>query len=380
MMPLEYETLKFVWWVLLGVLLIGFALTDGFDLGVGALLPFVARDDNERRSVINTIGPVWEGNQVWLVLGAGAIFAAWPAVYAMAFSGFYIAMFMALAALIIRPVSFTFRSKSPGLRWRRFWDGALCVSGIVPAIIFGVAVGNVLQGVPFHLDEFHLPVYEGSFLGLLNPFALVCGVIALGMFIVHGASWLAVKTTGAISQRSRNIGFAAALITTVLFALAGVWTAFGLNGYVITSGADPNGPANPLAKQAAIQAGAWLNNYNVHWQIMAAPATGIGAMLLTALMIRGRGEKRLLIMSGLAIAGIIATVGVSMFPFIIPSSSDPRSSLTVWDASSSHLTLFIMAVAAVIFIPVIILYTGFVYRTLRGKVDIKELLASKESY
>lgn len=380
MLPIDYETLKFIWWVLLGVLLIGFAVTDGFDLGVGILLPFVAKTDEERRLVINTVGPVWEGNQVWLVLGAGAIFAAWPAVYAMTFSGFYVAMFIALAGLILRPVSFVFRSKNSDPRWRNFWDRALFVSGILPALIFGVAVGNVLQGVPFHLDEFHLPIYDGSFWGLLNPFALVCGVISVGMFVVHGACWIAAKTDVALGERARSIGFYAAVLVTGLFALCGLWVAFGMDGYVITGGANPAGEANPMTKTVELQAGAWLNNYRIHWLAIAAPVIGLGAMGLTAWMIRGWSERRILFLSGLASAGMITSVGMSMFPFIVPSSTDPRSSLTVWDASSSHLTLFTMLVAAVFFIPIILAYTAFVYRTLRGKVDLKALLGSKESY
>ena len=380
MLPIDYETLKVIWWVLMGVLLIGFAVTDGFDMGVGILLPFVAKTDEERRLVINTIGPVWEGNQVWLVLGAGAIFAAWPAVYAMAFSGFYIAMFIALAGLIIRPVSFVFRSKHPDPRWRSFWDWSLFVGSLLPALIFGVAVGNVLQGVPYHLDEFHLPIYDGSFVGLLNPFALVCGIISVTMFVVHGACWIAVKTRVEMAERARQIGFKAAILTATLYALAGVWIAFGIDGFTITSGASPGGPANPLAKIVALESGGWIRNYQLYWQTMLAPVTGLGAMILVALMIRGWSERRILLLSGLAISGMIASVGMSMFPFIIPSTVDYSSSLTVWDASSSHLTLFTMLVAAIIFLPIILLYTAFVYRTLRGKIDIKALLKGKESY
>ena len=380
MLPIDYETLKVIWWVLMGVLLIGFAVTDGFDLGVGMLLPFVAKTDEERRLIINTIGPVWEGNQVWLVLGAGAIFAAWPAVYAMSFSGFYIAMYIALAGLIIRPVSFVFRSKNPDPRWRSFWDWSLFVSGVLPALIFGVAVGNVLQGVPYHLDEFHLPVYDGTFWALLNPFALVCGIISVAMFIVHGACWIAVKTHVEMAERARQIGFKAAILTAGLYALSGLWVAFGIDGFVITSGAEPGGAANPLAKTVALESGAWIKNYKMYWQTTLAPITGLGSMILVAWMIRGWSERRILFFSGLASAGMITSVGMSMFPFIVPSTIDYSSSLTVWDASSSQLTLFVMLVAAVFFLPIILLYTGFVYRTLRGKVDIKALLKGKESY
>src|SRR5579863_5185627 len=165
----SYEILRLIWWALLGVLLIGFAIMDGFDLGAAILLPFVGRTDAERRVAINTVGPVWEGNQVWLILGGGAIFAAWPPLYAVAFSGFYLAMFLVLCALILRPAGFKYRSKVSNPAWRRVWDWALFVGGLVPALIFGVAFGNVLRGVPFRFDDTLRMTYEGTLFGLLNP-------------------------------------------------------------------------------------------------------------------------------------------------------------------------------------------------------------------
>src|ERR1700751_3165148 len=168
-MLFDYATLRMIWWVVLGVLLIGFATTDGFDMGVGALLPFVAKTAAARRVAINTVGPVWEGNQVWFILGGGAIFAAWPALYAVSFSGFYLAMFAILFALILRPVAFKYRSKRESARWKAGWDWALFIGGFVPSLIFGVAVGNVLQGVPFRFDDDMRIYYEGSFFALLNP-------------------------------------------------------------------------------------------------------------------------------------------------------------------------------------------------------------------
>ena len=184
--PLDYATLRVIWWGLMGVLLIGFALTDGWDMGVAAMLPFVARTDVERRMVINTVGPTWEGNQVWFILGGGAIFAAWPFVYAVSFSGFYLAMFLVLAALILRPVGFKYRSKRPGAAWRERWDWALFIGGFVPALVFGVAVGNVLRGVPFRLDGDLRAFYDGTLLGLFTPFTLVCGLlsVAIGVFLL----------------------------------------------------------------------------------------------------------------------------------------------------------------------------------------------------
>ena len=223
----SYEVLRLIWWALMGVLLIGYAVTDGFDLGIGTLLPFVARTDIERRTVINTIGPIWEGNQVWLILGGGAIFAAWPQLYAVSFSGFYLAMFAILFAFILRPVAFKFRSKREDPAWRSRWDAVLFMAGILPSIIFGVAVGNVLQGVPFRIGEDMQIFYEGTFLGLLNPFGLLCGLVSLAMLVMHGASWLQLKTSGIVAERARRFGIVAAILTVVLYAVAGVVLAAG---------------------------------------------------------------------------------------------------------------------------------------------------------
>lgn len=366
---ISYDVLRLIWWVLLGVLLIGFTIADGFDLGAAILLPFVARTDVERRIVINTIGPVWEGNQVWLILGGGAIFAAWPALYAVSFSGFYLAMFAILAALILRPVGFKYRSKREDPAWRARWDWALFVGGVVPALIFGVAVGNVLQGVPFRFDdELHI-FYEGTFFGLLNPFALLCGLLSVTMMVTHGATWIIFKTQGAIAARTRTAGIVFALLTLVLFALGGIAVDRFVSGFRITSVIDAIGPSNPLSKTVVVDAGAWFANYRAYPVLLIAPALGFIGPLLTLILFLARVEGLAFIASSLGIFGIISTVGVSMFPFILPSSLDPRSSLTVWDTSSSHLTLFIMLVVVVVFLPIVLAYTGWVYKVMWGKVD-----------
>ncbi|ODU56727.1 MAG: cytochrome d ubiquinol oxidase subunit II [Acetobacteraceae bacterium SCN 69-10] len=366
---IDYETLRLIWWVLLGVLLIGFAVTDGFDLGVGALLPFVARTDIERRVAINTVGPVWEGNQVWLILGGGAIFAAWPPLYAVSFSGFYLAMFAVLAALIVRAVGFKYRSTREDARWRATWDWVLFAGGFVPALIFGVAVGNVLQGVPFRLDADLRIFYEGSFFGLLNPFALVCGLLSVAMLVMHGAAWLSFKAEGVVAERARAFGGVAALATILLFALGGLALWLFVSGYSITSPVAPDGPSNPLLKDVARGGVAWFANYAAHPWLLAVPALGFVGAAAAFLGLRARVEGPTLAASALTILGVIATVGVAMFPFILPSSVDPRSSLTVWDSSSSHLTLFIMLVVTVIFLPLVLAYTAWVYHVLWGKVD-----------
>ena len=366
---ISYDVLRVIWWLLLGILLVGFALTDGFDLGAMALLRATAKTDVERRVVINTVGPVWEGNQVWLILGGGAIFAAWPQLYAVSFSGFYLAMFAILVPLILRPVAFKFRSKREGAGWRNAWDWVLCLTGMVPALLFGVAVGNVLLGVPFRLGEDLRIYYDGSFFGLLSPFALLCGLVSLSMLAMHGAAWLVFKTEGEVAARAARWGGITALLTTVLFALAGLWVAQGVSGYEITSAINPVGPSNPLAKTAAVAAGAWLANFKAQPLLWLVPGIGLVMPVIAAAGLRGRREWLGLLASGLGIAGIILTVGAAMFPMILPSTVDPRFSLTVWDSSSSHMTLFIMLVCVVIFLPLILVYTSWVYSVLRGKVD-----------
>ncbi len=370
---ISYDVLRVIWWLLLGVLLVGFAVTDGFDLGTGTLLPFVARNDLERRVVINTVGPVWEGNQVWLILGGGAIFAAWPHIYAVSFSGFYLAMFAILVALILRPVAFKFRSKREDPAWRSRWDWALFVGGFVPSLIFGVAMGNVLQGVPFRFSpEMHI-FYDGSFFGLLNPFAVLCGLVSVAMLVMHGAAWLVLKTDGAVSARARAAGIGAALVAAALYVLAGVALSLWVQGYQVTSPVVSTGPSNPLLKTVGQQAGVWFANYAAHPALWVVPALGVAGALLAALGLAARRELLALLASGVGIAGIVLSVGVSMFPFILPSSIDPRASLTVWDSSSSHLTLFIMLVCVLIFLPIILAYTSWVYAVLRGKVDPKAI-------
>jgi cytochrome d ubiquinol oxidase subunit II len=367
--PLDYETLRVIWWVLLGVLLIGFAIMDGFDLGTAMLLPFVARTDTERRVTINAIGPFWEGNQVWLILGGGAVFAAWPPVYAAAFSGFYIAMFLVLAALILRPVGFDFRNKIADPRWRTFWDYALFTGGLVPSVVFGVAFGNLLQGVPFRIDSDLRIFYEGSGLfELLNPFGLLCGLLSAAMLATHGATYLALKTEGTVQVRAQNFVRIGAAATIVLFAIGGLWVWLGIDGYAITSTIVADGPSNPLLKTVARVPGQWLAHYRAHGWTIVAPVLGFGGPSF-ALLFTGGGRRALaFIASAIGIFGIIATAGVSLFPFLMPSDLAPNASLTVWDASSSRLTLFVMLVATLIFLPLVVIYTAIAFRALRGVV------------
>jgi cytochrome d ubiquinol oxidase subunit II len=365
---LDYETLRVIWWLLIGVLLIGFAIMDGHDMGVGTLLPFAGRDDTERRVIINSVGPHWEGNQVWFITGGGAIFAAWPLVYATAFSGFYWAMLAVLWALFFRPVGFDYRSKIADPRWRAAWDWGLFVGGAVPPLIFGVAFGNLLQGVPFHFDDNLVPYYTGTFWGLLNPFALLCGVVSSAMITFHGAIYLMHRTEGAIYTRARRAALLAGPLMLAGFTVAGLWLWAAIPGYALAFAIDPSAPANPLAKEVLREPGAWLANYGRYPWMMAAPLLGYAGGL-AGLSLAAAGRTLIaFIASSLAIIGIIGTAGLSMFPFLMPSSADPHSSLTVWDSTSSHLTLAIMFWVTVIFMPLIIVYTGWAYKVMSGKV------------
>ena len=375
----DYETLKVIWWLLVGVLLIGFAIMDGHDMGVGTLLPFAGRDDTERRIIINTVGPHWDGNQVWFITGGGAIFAAWPLVYATAFSGFYWAMLAVLWALFFRPVGFDYRGKIANPTWRTTWDWGLFVGGFVPPVIFGVAFGNLLQGVPFHFDSNLVSYYTGSFWGLLNPFALLCGVVSSAMITFHGAIYLMHRTEDAVYARARIAVFVGGTVMLAGFTAAGFWLWSSIPGYAISSAVDPSALPNPLSKTVVRETGAWLANYGRHPWMIAAPVLAYAGALL-AMALAGGGRTLLaFVASSLAITGVIGTAGMSMFPFVMPSSTNLNSSLTVWDSVSSHLTLGIMFWATVIFMPLIILYTAWAYSVMSGKVTAEYVRENSHS-
>lgn len=370
----DYFTLKVIWWLFVCVLLIGFAITDGFDLGIGVLLPFVGKNDDQRRVVINSIGATWEGNQVWFITAGGAIFAAWPFVYAAAFSGLYWALLLVLFALFFRPVGFDYRSKIEDPRWRSAWDWGLFVGGFVPALVFGVAFGNLLQGLPFHLDEFMRPFYTGSFWGLvINPFALLTGVVSLSMLVMHGAVYLQLRTEGALYHRAKKAVMLFSLIFMTAFALAGIWQAYGIDGYRIVSMPDPGGVVTPLDKTVEVASGAWMANYSAHPWMILAPILAFAGGILALLTSRANRPGLAFIFSSTALTGVILTAALSMFPFVMPSSTVPDSSLTAFDATSSHRTLNLMFVAVVVFLPIVLAYTSWVYRVIRGKVTEEKI-------
>ena len=363
----DYETLKLIWWLLVGVLLTGFTIMDGHDMGVGTLLPLLGKDDTERRVMINTIAPHWDGNQVWFITAGGAIFAAWPFVYATAFSGMYWALLLVLFALFFRPVGFEYRSKLPDPTWRKSWDWGIFAGSAVPALVFGVAFGNLFLGVPFRLDDTMRSFYSGSFWALLNPFALLFGVVSLTLITLQGATFLSHRTDGDLQARVKKTASLLAIVLMVAFSLGGFWVS-RIDGYVIQSIGDVGGVLSPLMKEVGRAPGAWFANYDkmpILWLIPALAYVG-GVVVLLAL--RAGWTLLAFIGSSLACVSVILTAGVALFPFVLPSSEMPKASLTAWDATSSHFTLNVMLWVALIFTPIVVAYTGWAYRVMSGKV------------
>ena len=365
---LDYEVLRFIWWILIAVLLIGFAITDGFDMGVLTLLPVVGKSNTERRVMINSIAPHWDGNQVWLLTGGGAIFAAWPTVYATSFSSFFLAMILVLSALFFRPVGFEYRAKIDSPKWRNAWDWALFIGGFVPSLIFGVAFGNLLQGLPFEFNNINQVTYTGTFLGLLNPFALLCGVVSLFMLTTQGATWLQMKTTTELRNRVRGVSQFAATVTLVTFVLAGVWLYFK-EGFVITSQLDHNAVSALSNKTVAVETSAWFKNYAEMPVLWIVPAIAVIGALLTIVASKANRSGTAFFASSLMQIGVILTAAVSMFPFVMPSSTHPEQSLLMWDATSSELTLTLMFYLALVFVTISLLYTIWSYYKMFGRLD-----------
>jgi len=370
---LNYETLRVIWWLILGVLLIGFAVTDGFDMGVCAMFRFVGRNDEERRALLESVEPIWEGNQVWFILGGGAAFAAWPLLYAASFSSLYVAMFLVLIGFILRPVGFAFRGKLTEPRWRSSWDWALLVGGAVPALLFGVAFGNLLLGVPFHFDAMMRPMYTGGFFNLLHPFALLCGLVSVSMLVMHGATYASLKVAGDLGKRVAGVARVAALLYAVLFLAAGIWAFSRLDGLRITSPIDAGGPSNPLLKTVVMSPGAWFDNYTRHPLLWLVPVASIGTALLVNAMLKIGRSGIALVSSGVTQAATIFTVAIALFPFLMPSSTNPKDSLTIWDASSSAKTLYIMLIVVILLLPIVLAYTTWVYRVLRGQITLEAI-------
>lgn len=370
---IDYETLKIIWWILVAALLIGFALTDGYDMGAGTLLPFIGKTDTERRVYLNVLAPHWDGNQVWFITGAASLFAAWPFVYAMAFNTFFIVLLATLWALLLRPGAFEYRGKIDSPRWRRNWDWALFFGSAIPAVIFGAAFGNLLLGVHFDMTPDHRPIPMGPLLGQFHPFALLCGIVGLALLTTHGGTYLALRTDGVLRARAARAAKLFAAIVIATFVAAGFWLHFGIDGLRIVSMPSPETAFSPLAKTVTVVKGAWLDNFSQHAWTSAAPALGVlGAIGVLAFAGRGNGWAAFGC-SALMVVGVILTAGIALFPFILPSVSNPNASLTIWDATSSHLTLNLMFWAVVIFLPIIFAYTIWAYRVMWRRLSEEDV-------
>ncbi len=368
---LDYTTLRVIWWALLGTLLIGFAIMDGFDFGVAGLLKVLGRNNEERLVLLEGIEPTWEGNQVWFILAGGATFAAWPMLYAVSFSGMYFAIALVLLAFILRPVGFNFRDKIHDPRWASLWDWVLTGSGLVVMLVAGVAFGNLFLGVPFQFDDDLRMSWHGGFFELLHPFALLTGLVSLSMLLAHGACWAALKADQTIAVRAVKIARWMTLIYAALYVLAGVWLAYGIPGYAVAGPVVMDGVSNPLFKQVA-QGGSWFASYMQYPWFWVAPLLALVSAVGVQVLISRRSVAGF-IASSLMVGSTIASAGFALFPFLLPSSLDPRSSLTVWDASSSRGTLQLMLMVTAVFLPIIILYTSWVYRVMRGRVTLEQI-------
>ena len=375
---LDYALLKLIWWGLVAVLILGFMLLGGRDLGVAALLPWIGKTDEERRLMLNSIGPTWEGNQVWFITAGGALFAAWPLVYSVAFSAFYEALLLVLVALILRPPGFDYRSKLPNKKWRLMWDWALFASGFIPSLLIGVALGNIFLGVPFHFNGDLRSFYTGHFFQLLHPFALLVGIVSLCACVTQAGLFLAVKVAdAALKKRAQHWAGCAGLLGLLGFAGCGLWLR-SLPGYRVEGVLPIAERMIPTNKQVIIESGAWLSPM-LHnpwvWNFGALSLVG----LLGVLLWRKQKPHYALYAHCLTITGYLATAGLSLFPFVLPSSSNPNHSLTIWDATSSHATLNMMFWVVVFFLPIVLGYTFFMYRVLRGPIRVVDL-DSPEAY
>lgn len=371
---ISYSSLQLLAWLAVGTAFFLFAATAGFDFGAGMLARFIGKTDSERRVVINTVGPTWDGNQVWLIFAGGALFAIWPRAYAAAFSGLYFAILLVLWSLFLRPVSFEYRSKLTSAKWRNFWDWMLFFGSFLPPLLLGVAVGNLFLGLPIHYDPISLRFYYGKEMAdatafsdlftLLRPFALLVGLVSVVMMLMHGAAYLCLRTAGLVAERARKVLILSALLFLILFSGAGYWIAY-LPGWVWTATPDPM--LHPLAVNAVVQTGAWLQNYMQYPWMMIAPFIGLTSPFLVLLFACGRAYRPAFIFSVLAIAGTLATWALSMYPFVMPSSIAPSQSLTLFNATSSPLSLVGILITTAIMLPIIFIYTAFVYRKMWGR-------------
>lgn len=368
---MDYELLKLIWWGLVTFMVIGFVIMDGFDLGIGMLLPFLAKNDDERRVLLNSVGPTWEGNQVWLIAGAGALFAAWPVVYAAAFSVLYVPFMFLLFGLFLRPVGFDYRSKFPSEQWRKNWDRALFVGGLLPTMMLGGTLGFMIQGSPFRFDN-EMHIFYGEF--HLNWLLLISTIImAIVLMVLHGAAFLQTKTEGVLRERARCTVHTFAYLCVISMVLTVLIIAKTVTGYVITEQVSPNAVITPLMKTVVIAEHGWLENYYQKPLLLVVPVLALLMPIFTLLLNLRGNAVAVFLATGSTCALMLLTVAVALFPFVLPSSLDPTSSITLWDGTSSKLTLLIMFGIVLIIMPINLFYTTWVYRVMRGKVTTQQV-------
>ena len=375
---LDFSVLRLCWWLLIGVLWTGFAIMDGHDLGVGALLLIVARKDEERRVLINSIAPHWDGNQVWLITAAGAMFAVWPIVYATIFSGLYIALLAMLWTIFLRAPAFDYRSKIEKPQWRYGWDKIIFLASVSTPIILGVAAGNLFLGLPFNIDQNISVYYQGNILQLFTPYPLLAGLLGLFMILAQGASYIMVRSEKMIYSRAKKSLLICAFFTIICFIAVMLWT-MQLPGFVINN-IDINGASNPFAKTVVIQAHGWAKNYINYPIIMIAPIMVVLSFLSAIISSKFNRSLLAFISTSVGIAFIIISFGCLLFPFLVPSSVNPNLSLTVWDSTSSYHTLLLSLISAAIFVPIIFIYTSWVFRIMRGKLTEQKIKDNSKTY
>jgi len=324
------------------------------------IMPFM-RNEDDRRVILNASGRTWDGNQTWIVFAGGAIFVIWPVVYGSIFSGLYAAMLCILWSFFFRPPGFEYRSKIESALWRRFWDVGLFVSSFLPVLIFGVAFGNLLEGLPIYFDPITMrSFYDGNFWGLINWMGIIAGLVSITMLLMHGAAMLHRRTEGDLRRRMRRLFYIFAWLFLILFTGAGFMVAFAIKGYVLLkSPVDPT--AHPLANEVIRQRGAWILSYGQHPWKAAFPIIAYIATFFAMLTMRiGKGGFAFWC-SVFAIVGVIGTAGAALYPFVVPSSYKPSESMTIWNASSAQYTLNVMLYVSVVLFVFILLYKIFTY-------------------
>ena len=375
----DYDSLRVVWWLFLGLLLVGFAALDGIVLGLGAIFRFVAQTELERRALVGAIKPTWDFNQLWLILGSVVAFMAWPRLYEASFSVLRFAFWALLFASILRPAGFGLRNLRIASRWRNTWDWALCIGGIVPALLWGIAFGNLFLGIPFHVDASQRIIYAGSFLDLLTPFALSCGAVSLSMMVLHGACYAAKCIDEPAARRARHAGIAAAGFFVIAFIAAGLFVIFSLEGYRVLGGIEPSGPSTSAQHAVWLSPGAWLDNY-IKWPLMwSAPLIALFGALFSCWLLLLRWTRAAFAASSLVSVGTLFTAGFAMFPFLMPSSDNARHSLTVWEAASSEQVLRTTLTVGMALIPLALACVAWGLLALRRRGTLQTVIPQTEA-